>query len=209
MAGKAHQEATVYEEFEPFCKWQRNEDRDILEINLKDFKKEQLRVQISNHGMLKISGERQLVNSSTKEKFYKEIPVPNNAYDTQAIHAKLIAGWLYITMPKLNPVPKPSIGNTSASSEPSSKTLDDQTPKAELVKDESSKAAPPPKEQTPASGGKSPTGFELEGGKRSRASRPRLAKVAVSLAATAAAMAVLIAYVVYMFRSTVVGFEDY
>ncbi|GFP89886.1 hypothetical protein PHJA_001132400 [Phtheirospermum japonicum] len=213
MAGKVHQGAPVYEEFEPFCKWQRKEDRDILEINLPDFKKDQLRVQISNQGILKVSGERGIENSSRKSKFHKEIIVPSNTHDTQAIQAKFVAGWLYITMP--------IIGNARASSGPS-KTLV-PTPKAELAKDESS----PPKAELakdesspPASGGKapagfglqggvfslgggegkSPEGFELEGVKRSPASRPRLAKVAVSLAATAAAVAVLIAYVVYMFR---------
>ncbi|PIN02480.1 hypothetical protein CDL12_25003 [Handroanthus impetiginosus] len=85
--------------FEPSCKWKRNEDRDIIEIHLKEFKKDQLKVQISNCGILKIFGERQS-NASTKSKFYKEIQVPSNIYDTQAIQAKFINGCLYITMPK-------------------------------------------------------------------------------------------------------------
>lgn len=34
MAGKTIEEEIVYEEFEPLCKWQRNEDRDVLEVHL-------------------------------------------------------------------------------------------------------------------------------------------------------------------------------
>lgn len=33
-AGKEAKLGIVYEEFEPFCRWQRNEDQDILEIHL-------------------------------------------------------------------------------------------------------------------------------------------------------------------------------
>ncbi|KAI3447355.1 hypothetical protein Pfo_004020 [Paulownia fortunei] len=100
MAGEANQAETAYEEFEPLCKWHRNEDRDILEVHLQEFKKEQLKVQISNHGILKISGERPLGASTTSTKFYKEVPVPSYKYDAQAIHAKFVNGCLCITMPK-------------------------------------------------------------------------------------------------------------
>lgn len=34
MAAKSSNQEIVYEEFEPYCKWQRKEDRDILEIQL-------------------------------------------------------------------------------------------------------------------------------------------------------------------------------
>ena len=33
-AAKSVDQEIVYEEFEPFCKWQRKEDRDFLEIHL-------------------------------------------------------------------------------------------------------------------------------------------------------------------------------
>ncbi|KAK6126591.1 hypothetical protein DH2020_039666 [Rehmannia glutinosa] len=208
MAGKAHEAATVYEEFEPLCKWQRKEDRDILEIHLQEFKKEQLKVQISNHGVLKISGERPL-DALTKTKFHKEIPVPSNKYDNQSIHAKFVNGYLYITMPK-------HTENGKNSSEPSK--IDDQIPKPDFPKDQSTGPPPPPssqdnvtggaKEQTAATlGGNATTEFEFRG-RRGSKSGSRLAKVAVSLAATAAAVAVLVAYVVYMYRSTVDEFDD-
>lgn len=34
MAAKSSNQEIVYEEFEPFCKWQRKDDRDVLEIQL-------------------------------------------------------------------------------------------------------------------------------------------------------------------------------
>ncbi|KAK6126573.1 hypothetical protein DH2020_039684 [Rehmannia glutinosa] len=196
MAGKAHEAATVYEEFEPLCKWQRKEDRDILEIHLQEFKKEQLKVQISNHGVLKISGERPL-DALTKTKFHKEIPVPSNKYDTQSIHAKFVNGSLYITMPK-----HPENTNAKVSSEPSK--IDDQTPKPDFPKDQSTGPPPPPSSQDNRN---ATTELEFRG-RRGPKSGSRLAKVAVSLAATAAAVAVLVAYVVYMYRSTVDEFDD-
>ncbi|KAK6152211.1 hypothetical protein DH2020_014846 [Rehmannia glutinosa] len=185
MAGKAHEAATVYEEFEPLCKWQRKEDKDILEIHLQEFKKEQLKVQISNHGVLKISGERPLDGLLTKTKFHKEIPVPTNKYDNQSIHAKFVNGYLYITMPK-------HTENGKSSSEPSK--IDDQIPKPDFPKDQSTGPPPPPssqdnnvtggaKEQTAATlGGNATTEFEFRG-RRGSKSGSRLAKVAVSLAA--------------------------
>ncbi|PIN02481.1 hypothetical protein CDL12_25004 [Handroanthus impetiginosus] len=99
MEGKADHQTIVYEEFEPYCKWDHNEDRDTIEIHLKEFKKDQLKVQISNWAILKIFGERQS-NASMKSKFYKEIPVPSNVYDKHAIQAKFTSGCLSITLPK-------------------------------------------------------------------------------------------------------------
>ncbi|KAG6401648.1 hypothetical protein SASPL_138512 [Salvia splendens] len=112
MAEKSADQEIVYDEFEPYCKWQRKEDRDFLEIHLQDFKKEQLKVQISNHGVLKISGERP-IDASKHMKFYKEVAAPNTKYDTHAIHAKFINNNLLITMPKLKP-PLPEPTDTSA-----------------------------------------------------------------------------------------------
>ena len=34
MAAQSIDQNIAYEEFEPFCKWQRKEDRDVLEIHL-------------------------------------------------------------------------------------------------------------------------------------------------------------------------------
>ncbi|KAH6756698.1 hypothetical protein C2S53_001100 [Perilla frutescens var. hirtella] len=189
MAAKSVDQEIVYEEFEPFCKWQRKEDRDVLEIQLQDFKKEQLKVQISNHGVLKISGERPL--DPTKEptkrsKFYKEVPAPSSKYDTRAIHAKFVSNNLIITLPK----PKTSPPERVIS--PSAPTKIDQTPKP-----------PPPLANI---GGNVSMGgqCQLTKCRKQPMFRSRLAKVAASLAATAVAAVVLAAYVHYMYKSCTV-----
>ncbi|KAL8036499.1 hypothetical protein ABFX02_12G162600 [Erythranthe guttata] len=190
MEGK---KADQYEEFEPLCKWQRNEDREILEIHLQEFKKEQLKVQISNYGVLKISGERPL-EASKRTKFYKEIPLPSYKYDTNAINAKFLNGCLYITIPKLK---------NFAPEKPESSKID-QTLKPESASNQSAGDVPPCSEER---GNAALTECEMRFRER-RPSGLRLAKVAVSLAATAAAVAVLVAYVVYMYKSTVDEFDD-
>ncbi|KAL1822459.1 hypothetical protein ACET3Z_009237 [Daucus carota] len=90
--------AANYEEFEPLCKWQREEGRDTLVLHLQDFKKEQLKVQISNLRVLKISGERPL-SATKKSRFYKEIKV-GKEYNANDIRAKFVNGLLQVVMPK-------------------------------------------------------------------------------------------------------------
>ncbi|CAI9097494.1 OLC1v1033933C1 [Oldenlandia corymbosa var. corymbosa] len=100
MSGKLEATNQIkYEEFEPFCRWQREEARDTLIIDLPDFKKEQLRVHINNRGILKISGERS-VDATKRAKFYKEVVVPKNC-NTNGIQAKFASNHLHIIMPKL------------------------------------------------------------------------------------------------------------
>ncbi|KAK4432654.1 hypothetical protein Salat_1027600 [Sesamum alatum] len=196
MEGKAN-DAAAYEEFEPFCKWQRKEDHDLLEIHLQEFKREQLKVQISNYGILKISGERTTSSDASKKtRFYKEAAVPSSKYDTPAIRARFVNGCLYITLPKW----KSSAPDVNANMTPKR----EETPKrpaAELTAKDQPKASPDPKEQAVSSSGGSE--FEFQGRKREPELGRRVAKVAVSLAATAAAVAVFVAYVVYMCKATV------
>ncbi|GER44805.1 small heat-shock protein [Striga asiatica] len=198
MAGKAHQEVPTYEEFEPLCHWQRDEDKDILEIHLQGFKKEQLRVQISSLGVLKISGEGP-AGTSLKSRFHKEVIAPTDTYDTQSIQATFINGVLYITMPKIK----------HGSNGPKVPPRADPTPKSEPSGINQPTVAPPLPKLNDADGGSGeksktdvvgnrPPGFEIE-----KRKKPGLAKVAMSLAATAAALAVLVAYVVYMYKCTV------
>ncbi|KAL3535973.1 hypothetical protein ACH5RR_004434 [Cinchona calisaya] len=90
------------EEFQPFCKWQREEAQDTLIIHLVEFNKEQLKVRVDNNrGILKVSGER-TVDATKKSKFYMEVVVPRNCSicNTVGIQAKFAKGHLYITIPK-------------------------------------------------------------------------------------------------------------
>ncbi|KAI9092513.1 hypothetical protein K1719_027641 [Acacia pycnantha] len=60
-ASEAPRIKRVYEVFEPYCKWTTEDGGpEILEIDLKGFKKEQLKVQANEKGMLIVSGERPL-----------------------------------------------------------------------------------------------------------------------------------------------------
>ncbi|GMH09704.1 hypothetical protein Nepgr_011545 [Nepenthes gracilis] len=64
------------------------------------FKKDQLRVQVSTNGVLKISGERPVKeDGSEKKRFFKETSVPTGC-DISEIKAQLISGRLHIVMPK-------------------------------------------------------------------------------------------------------------
>ncbi|GMY24656.1 inactive protein RESTRICTED TEV MOVEMENT 2-like [Fagus crenata] len=92
----------IYEDFEPYCKWRVEEERDTLELQLQDFKKEQLKVQINNLGVLRISGERATSDEIKWSRFNKEIKVAKNC-ETSAIQAKFGNGTLTITMPKKIP----------------------------------------------------------------------------------------------------------
>nr|GEX56613.1 alpha crystallin/Hsp20 domain-containing protein [Tanacetum cinerariifolium] len=87
-----------YDEFEPMCTWQREDAQDILILHLPEFKKEQLRIQISNTGLLKITGEYN-VEGKRKSRFQKEVKVTKE-YDSNNIHAKFSQGRLRITLPK-------------------------------------------------------------------------------------------------------------
>ncbi|KAA8518394.1 hypothetical protein F0562_015723 [Nyssa sinensis] len=87
-----------YDDFEPLCNWRREKGSDTLVLHIPEFKKDQLKVQITNLGLLKISGVRQ-VDSTKVSRFYKEIRVPKDC-NADEIQAKLIGNLLHIIMPK-------------------------------------------------------------------------------------------------------------
>ncbi|KAJ0014518.1 hypothetical protein Pint_20071 [Pistacia integerrima] len=87
-----------YDDFEPMCKWTTEETQDILEVHLQGFKKNQLRVQINNNGLLTISGERP-VDENRRSRFRNEINLSKN-YNLDGIRAKFSGGILYITVRK-------------------------------------------------------------------------------------------------------------
>lgn len=151
-------------------------------------------MQISNHGVLKISGERILdpPKDSKRTKFYKEVPAPTNKYDTHAIHAKFVDSNLIITLPKPKP-PHPKDQLLSSS---------DHAPKSGAGNGNGA-----------AKDLQAPTDLgnvqcQLKYCRKKPMTGSRLAKVAASLAATAVAAVVLAAYVHYMYKSTVDDIDD-
>ncbi|GMI88840.1 hypothetical protein HRI_002553300 [Hibiscus trionum] len=93
-----------YQQCEPEFQYHKGEDHDIIEFQVKDFRKDQLRVHMSRKGLLTVSGER--THEGTKRiRFRKEFNPPNDCKPDQ-IRAKLSSGVLFITIPK-KVVPQP------------------------------------------------------------------------------------------------------
>ncbi|KAL4560627.1 hypothetical protein LXL04_032780 [Taraxacum kok-saghyz] len=105
VGGTQLQKLFSYDEFEPMCTWQREDDQDVLVLHLPEFKKDQLRIQISNTGILKITGEN-VIDGKRRNRFLKEIKVTKD-YDSNNIHAKFSQGRLRVTMPKKVQTPPP------------------------------------------------------------------------------------------------------
>lgn len=157
-------------------------------------------MQISNQGILKVSGQRTLSDTLKHIKFYKEISAPTNKYDTQSIHAKFVNSNLIITLPKLKtPIPE-LIDDKMPSSEPSKI---DQTPPTKSTTGAPSGIGGGAKQQiqTPSPSANALTECQFEC-RKWPIMDSKLTNVAASLAATAAAVAVLVAYVLYMYKST-------
>ncbi|BFG37524.1 hypothetical protein CerSpe_237980 [Prunus speciosa] len=93
-----------YEDFEPFCRWKKEEGLDILEVHLPGFKRQDVRVQINNKGILAISGKQSMEEetASPPSRFLKEIKISTNC-NTSGIRAKFSHGILSISMPKKVP----------------------------------------------------------------------------------------------------------
>ncbi|KAL0435244.1 UNVERIFIED_CONTAM: hypothetical protein Sradi_0232300 [Sesamum radiatum] len=85
--------------FEPSSDLIHEEECDTLLLYLPGFTKEQLRVQLTRSGILKISGIRP-VGDNKWSSFQKDFPVSPNC-DTNKISAKFEGGILYVRQPKL------------------------------------------------------------------------------------------------------------
>ncbi|KAK9668580.1 hypothetical protein RND81_13G069800 [Saponaria officinalis] len=89
-----------YVDFEPKTELKKEEGVDTLIISVPGFKKEQLRVQVSNVGILKVSGEKPENTEGIKiRRFIKETTVPKNC-NINEIRAKFANDELRVIMPK-------------------------------------------------------------------------------------------------------------
>ncbi|XP_074294993.1 uncharacterized protein LOC141622873 [Silene latifolia] len=91
--------ARVFEDYEPPADLVTEDECDTFLIYLPGFKKEELRVQLSTSGMLKVSGERPL-SDHIYQRFYEEFRLASKC-DTKKITAKFEGGILFIRQPKL------------------------------------------------------------------------------------------------------------
>ncbi|CAH8335299.1 unnamed protein product [Eruca vesicaria subsp. sativa] len=114
-----------YEEIEPFCRWRRTEDVDIVELHLPSgLKKEHLKIQISNTGILTITGSCP-VDKTKSIKFMKETKVARSC-NRNEIRAKFSKGVLYVTMPKTSPAAvAPYLGGSKGNTSGRDSKVDD------------------------------------------------------------------------------------
>ncbi|KAH0635618.1 hypothetical protein KY290_036031 [Solanum tuberosum] len=112
----------VYEDFVPTTELVQEEDSDTLLLDLTGFKKEQVRVQLTRTGVVKISGQRPVAESKWL-RFQKDFPISQNC-DKTKISAKFEHGILYVKQPKL-------ITTSSEKKDQELPTSDAQQPKDE------------------------------------------------------------------------------
>ncbi|XP_039802229.1 uncharacterized protein LOC120666453 isoform X2 [Panicum virgatum] len=99
--------AREYVDFDPVVEWKLpGEDQDVVEISLPGFRKDQVRVQVDNHGVLRATGERS-ARGGRWARFKKDLLLPDNC-DADGIRAKFEGEKLIITLPVVPAAPTPS-----------------------------------------------------------------------------------------------------
>ncbi|QCE01499.1 HSP20 family protein [Vigna unguiculata] len=88
-----------YQDFDPYFEWSEDEGSATLIVMLPGFTKEQLRVQVTSAPMLRINGERQILENK-RRRFSREFSIPPYC-DTNDVSAKFEGGVLTIKFPKL------------------------------------------------------------------------------------------------------------
>uniref|UniRef100_A0A803NDG2 SHSP domain-containing protein n=1 Tax=Chenopodium quinoa TaxID=63459 RepID=A0A803NDG2_CHEQI len=92
--------APSYIDFDPLCDLHTEEGLETLIINLPDFKKNQLKVQVNKDGVLRVSGERPTNADGTKRcRFIKDTKLLESC-DVNGIRAKFTEGRLHVMIPK-------------------------------------------------------------------------------------------------------------
>jgi hypothetical protein len=94
----------VVDDLDPVVEWklQAGDDRDVVEIYLPGFKKEEVRVLVDDYGVLSAAGERPARGGTRWERFRKDIRLPDNC-DARGVGAEFVEK-LVITLP-IVPVP--------------------------------------------------------------------------------------------------------
>ncbi|TVU48921.1 hypothetical protein EJB05_00205, partial [Eragrostis curvula] len=90
--------ARAFDDVDPLVEWkQAGADHDVVEIALPGFRKDQVRVQVDNHGVLRATGERP-VRGGRWARFTKDLQLPKNC-DADAVRARFEGERLIITLP--------------------------------------------------------------------------------------------------------------
>ncbi|BAT80946.1 hypothetical protein LR48_Vigan07g043500 [Vigna angularis] len=88
-----------YQDFDPYFEWSEDEGSATLIVMLPGFTKEQLRIQVTSTPLLRINGERQILENK-RRRFSREFSIPPYC-DTNDVSAKFEGGVLTIRFPKL------------------------------------------------------------------------------------------------------------
>ncbi|XP_062114970.1 inactive protein RESTRICTED TEV MOVEMENT 2-like [Humulus lupulus] len=99
----------VFDETVPYSDWTEDSDGHYLLVDLPDFNKEQVKIQVVNDGQIKIYGERK-VNENKYIRFNQTFKAPQNS-DLDGITANFDGEILHLTVPKEKALVPPTKNN--------------------------------------------------------------------------------------------------
>ncbi|XP_061954014.1 17.9 kDa class I heat shock protein-like [Populus nigra] len=99
IADRTPSRSHVVEEWVPSSAWTEDSNGHYLLVDLPDFKKEEVKLQVDNSGQIVVSGERLVNNNSKVIHFEQKFKLPENS-DTDKITGKFDGEILYVTVPK-------------------------------------------------------------------------------------------------------------
>ncbi|KAG6534168.1 inactive protein RESTRICTED TEV MOVEMENT 2-like [Zingiber officinale] len=102
-----------FEDFEPSSEWVHEEAFGTLLIHLPGFKRNQIKVQITNSNQIKISGERPL-DDQHWSRFVKQVPLPQHCKAAET-RAKFENGVLHVRIPIAQVAPSTTIHKSPTS----------------------------------------------------------------------------------------------
>ncbi|KAL5205210.1 hypothetical protein ABZP36_033419 [Zizania latifolia] len=142
----------AYEELDPAVEWRQvGDDQDVVEISLPGFRKEQVRVQVDNHGVLRATGERPPAARGGKwVRFKKDLRLPDNC-NADAVRARFEDHKLTIVLPIVadhDAAASPSLSPQSQQRAPPPAS-NEPLPRPPPVKDTVVQPKPPPPRSSP------------------------------------------------------------
>ncbi|XP_051191107.1 uncharacterized protein [Lolium perenne] len=124
--GRAYEEEEG-EELDPAVEWkQAGEEQDVVEIRLPGFRKEHVRVQVDNYGVLRVTGGRP-ARGGRWVRFTKDLRLPDGC-DADGVRARFEDDRLLITLPIVPAAAGDAASPTTPSPEPLPRTSSFQPP---------------------------------------------------------------------------------
>ncbi|CAL0322806.1 unnamed protein product [Lupinus luteus] len=91
-----------YEDFDPVCKWRKEDGCDTIILHLPGFRREHVRIQINHLGFMVLSGEVPM-GGARRRRFKKEVELPTHC-NVDAVHANFSPSILSVVMPNKVPL---------------------------------------------------------------------------------------------------------